>query len=84
MLAWLETRRVFVMVLALGLFAMAARGMTDPDAWWHLRTGELITASHSVPHSDPYSYTRFGQPWVAHEWLSDVVIYRLYRAGGWG
>lgn len=84
MLAWLETRRVFVMVLALGLFAMAARGMTDPDAWWHLRTGELITASHSVPHSDPYSYTRLGQPWVAHEWLSDVVIYRLYRVGGWG
>ncbi|MBZ5598044.1 MAG: hypothetical protein LAN83_06955 [Acidobacteriia bacterium] len=82
--AWLETRRVFVLVLALGLFAMAARGMTDPDAWWHLRTGQLITASHSVPHTDPYSYTRSGQPWVAHEWLSDVLIYNLYCVSGWG
>lgn len=82
-MAWLETRRVFVLVLALGLFAMAARGMTDPDAWWHLRTGQLITASHCVPHTDPYSYTRYGQPWVAHEWLSDVLIYNLYRSGGW-
>jgi hypothetical protein len=80
---WLETRRVFVMVLALGLFAMGTRGMTDPDAWWHLRTGERIVTTLHVPHNDPYSYTRYGQPWVAHEWLSDVLIYSVYRLSGW-
>ncbi|HVO82601.1 MAG TPA: hypothetical protein VMT28_17870 [Terriglobales bacterium] len=83
MTSWLDTRRVFVGIVALGLFAMAARPMTDPDAWWHLRTGQVITASHRVPHTDPYSYTRYGQAWVAHEWLSDVLIYNLYRWGGW-
>jgi hypothetical protein len=82
--ALLNIRRVLVMVLGLGLFAMAARSITDPDIWWHLRTGELILATHSVPHTDPFSFTRFGQPWVAHEWLSDVLIYGLYRAAGWG
>lgn len=71
-------------MLGVGLFAMAARSITDPDVWWHLRTGELIVATHSVPHSDPFSFTRFGQPWVAHEWLSDVLIYSLYRVAGWG
>src|SRR5882672_2959278 len=78
----LETRRVFIAVVALGLFAMAARPVIDPDFWWHLRTGQLILQTHAVPHVDPYSFTRFGQPWTNHEWLSEVLIYGLYRAGG--
>jgi hypothetical protein len=84
MKASLETRRVFVIILALGVFAMAVRGVGDPDVWWHLRTGELIVQTHSVPHTDPYSFTRFGQPWVNHEWLSDVLLFGLYRLAGWG
>jgi len=81
---FLQTRRVFVAILALGLFAMAARSVTDPDVWWHLRTGQLILQTHAVFHTDPYSFTRFGQPWVDHEWLSQVLIFGLYRAAGWG
>jgi hypothetical protein len=80
----LQTRRLFVIILALGLFTMAARGVTDPDVWWHLRTGQLIIQNHKVFHTDPYSYTRFGQPWVDHEWLSQVLIFGLYRLAGWG
>ena len=73
----LQMRRVLVIVLALGLFAIAARGVTDPDVWWHLRTGQLILHDHAVPHTDPFSFTRFGQPWVNHEWLSDLLLYGL-------
>ena len=80
----LETRRTFVVVLALGLFAMAARGMLDPDIWWHLRTGQLILDNHHLFHTDPYSFTRSGQPWVNHEWLFDVLAFALYRVGGSG
>jgi len=81
---FLQTRRVFVGVLALGLFTMAARSVTDPDVWWHLRTGQLIVQTHAVFHTDPYSFTRFGQPWIDHEWLSQVLIFALYRLAGWG
>ena len=63
---------------------MAARSVTDPDVWWHLRTGQLIVQTHKVFHTDPYSFTRFGQPWVDHEWLSQVLIFGLYRLAGWG
>ena len=79
----LETRWVLVFILALGLFAMAAQHVTDPDVWWHLRTGQLILQNHAVFHADTYSFTRYGQPWVNHEWLSDVFIFCLYRAAGW-
>ncbi len=80
----LDLRRIFVAIIALGLFVMAARSVTDPDVWWHLRTGQLILQSHAVFHKDPYSFTHAGQPWINHEWLSDVLMFELYRAGGTG
>jgi hypothetical protein len=80
----LQTRRVFVAVLALGLFAMAARGVTDPDVWWHLRTGQLMVHNHSIFHTDPYSFTKFGQPWIDHAWLSEILMYSVYRVAGFG
>src|ERR1700722_6590801 len=80
----LEKRRVFIAILALGLFALSARNVVDPDFWWHLRTGQLMVQNHAVFHADPYSFTRFGQPWINHEWLSDVLIFGLYRLAGLG
>ncbi len=80
----LRTRNVFLAALFIGLFAMAARNVTDPDVWWHLKTGQYITEQRSVPHTDPFSYTRAGQPWVAHEWLSELFLYELERTTGWG
>jgi hypothetical protein len=83
--SWLfQTRHVFVAILALGLFTMAARSVTDPDVWWHLRTGQLIVQTHAVFRTDPYSFTRFGQPWIDHEWLSQILIFGLYRLASWG
>src|ERR1700677_4535474 len=69
-------------VLLLGLLAMTARNAVDPDLWWHLRTGQWILDTGHVPHSDPFSFTRTGQVWVAHEWLSEVLFYELWKHGG--
>ncbi|HXY09299.1 MAG TPA: hypothetical protein VEI52_15760 [Terriglobales bacterium] len=84
MKAIFETRRIFVAVFAIGIFALGFRNATDPDLWWHLRTGQLMLETHQLFHADPYSFTKFGQPWVNHEWLSQIVIYGLYRFTGWG
>jgi hypothetical protein len=80
----MRTSHVFLTVLFLGLFAMAARNVTDPDLWWHLKTGQYIIEHKSVPHADPFSYTRAGAPWVAHEWLTELLLYELQRTTGWG
>jgi hypothetical protein len=82
--SWLETRKLFVIILGVGLFALAARNVTDPDVWWHLRTGQLIVQNHRIFHADPYSFTRAGQPWIDHEWLSQILIFGLYQLAGWG
>src|SRR5690348_2533145 len=79
----LSTRRVFVIILGMGLLVMAARTGHDPDLWWHLRAGQEIVVTHHVPHQDIFSFTRYGQPWVAHEWLTEVLFYLLFRISGW-
>jgi len=80
---FLTTKRTFILVVFLGLFAMAARNVTDPDVWWHLKTGQYILEQGNVPHTDPFSFTRLGEPWVAHEWLTDLLFFGVFRASGW-
>jgi hypothetical protein len=80
----LPVRNTFVAIVFLGLFAMATRNATDPDLWWHLKAGQYIAEHQSIPHNDPFSYTRSGQPWVAHEWLTELLLYETQRHAGWG
>lgn len=55
----------------------------DGDTYWHLATGRWILEHHAVPKADSFSYTFAGQPWHAHEWLSELVMWLAFRAGGW-
>ena len=80
----LNAKHTFMAVLFLGLFALTVRNVTDPDVWWHLKTGQYIAQHKSVPHSDPFSYTRVGEPWVAHEWLTELLLYGIERSTGFG
>lgn len=77
-------RLFFAGILLFGLLAMTARTATDPDVWWHLRTGQWIVETGHVPHSDPFSFTRGGSPWVSHEWLSEVLFFELWKHAGPG
>ncbi len=74
---------LFVALLAVLFFAGKyglASLLADGDAGWHIRTGEHILDTRTVPTVDPYSFTRAGQPWYAWEWLSDVVFALAFRA----
>src|SRR5215471_6217666 len=54
----------------------------DSDAGWHIRTGEAILDTHQLPRTDPYSFTRGGQPWFAWEWGADVLSGEVHHAAG--
>lgn len=76
---------VAILVLALGgvMFAIAVtKGVQDPDFFWHLTAGQLISETGKIPATDPFSFTWFGRPWTPHEWLSELLIYRLFFAVG--
>jgi hypothetical protein len=74
--------RLFTAILFVALFVMTVRELSDPDVWWHLRAGQYILEHSTVPHTDPFSFTAQGKEWVAHEWLSEVFLYGIYRLGG--
>jgi hypothetical protein len=53
----------------------AVRSLVDSDYYWHVTTGRLIVETGRVPTTDPFSFTWLGQPWTAHEWLGEVLMY---------
>jgi hypothetical protein len=56
----------------------------DGDTFWHIAAGLRMIADRAVLVRDPFSYTFAGQPWNAHEWLSEVFMAAAWRALGWG
>lgn len=85
-------RRAFAWLLPVagGLAAYAsvlARGggvFGDPDPFYHVAVGRWIIAHGAVPRADPFSFSLPGAPWVAHEWLVELMFARLHDAFGWG
>ena len=77
----------------LGLFSTE---ISDPDFWWHLKTGQWIVTQHRLPVPDPFAYTTASAPPVSpdeaatrqfnltHEWLSQAIWYVIYSVGGFG
>jgi hypothetical protein len=55
----------------------------DGDTFWHIAAGLRMMADHAVLVRDPFSYTFGGQPWNAHEWLSEVLMAGAWRMLGW-
>jgi hypothetical protein len=82
--AFLSTRRLLVFVLLTAIFTMTAGQITDPDFWWHLRTGQFIFETRAIPHADIFSFTAQGKEWVTHEWLAEVLMFAIYKLTGWG
>jgi len=80
-------------VLLVGWFSPE---ISDPDFWWHLKTGQYIWERHSLPVPDPFAFTTaLAHPAYAgeertrdfnltHEWLAQALFYLIYRAAGFG
>jgi hypothetical protein len=71
-------------VALLGLLtctALSVRLLGDAGIGWHIRTGQVILATHTIPQVDSFS-TLSGQPWFAWEWLYDLLVGWLESAAG--
>ena len=75
----------------LGWFSPA---ISDTDFWWHLKTGQYLVETHSLPVPDPFAYTTAAaRPAYAgearvryfnltHEWLAQAIFYGVWHAAG--
>ena len=73
---------VFLLAFAATL-ATARNILNDQDPFWHVAAGNWIIAHRAVPHVDVFSFSMAGKPWVAHEWLSEVILAGVYDLLGW-
>ena len=78
---------VLVFIFIFGLFSGK---IWDPDFWWHLKTGEYIYQTHSIPTTDPFAYTSLTKdpinpeskriPFILGQyWIAQVVFYLIYK-----
>jgi hypothetical protein len=70
------------LLAALAVMTVRSR-FDDPDMWWHLRMGQIVWTTHTIPATDIFSFTTGHHAWVPHEWLAQILIYGAYRFGGY-
>ena len=73
---WLAAALTVVVVRAL------VWPITPSDFWWQLAYGRWIVDNGAIPIVDHFSFTRAGEPYYDQPWLSQVLMYGVFRVGG--
>ena len=83
--SWRTESRTPLLIAAVAYVTALVSGnrlLSDPDTFFHIAVGRWIWAHGFVPAVDPFSSTKLGQPWIAHEWLSGLIFAGVYSAAG--
>jgi hypothetical protein len=64
------------------LLAGRSRFFIDPGSLWHIVVGQGILSEGKLPHTDTFSCTFAGRPWIAQWWLGECLLGLLHRLGG--
>ncbi|HSJ13855.1 MAG TPA: hypothetical protein VK939_05540 [Longimicrobiales bacterium] len=74
--------RAAILLVAFAAVAGALPPLHEMDLAQHLATGEWIVRRGAVPFTEPFAWTRAGEPYFAYSWLAQVIYYVLLRAFG--
>lgn len=77
---WLDAMLVISMVAAGSL--LACQELSDPDVWWHLRSGQWILENRRLPTLDPFSFASADRQWIDLHWGFQIVLALAHRLGG--
>ena len=85
-----EAQRIRLALGALLACGFAARfanisfvTLRDPDTLWHIAVGRDLLATWDFPVVDAYSHSFAGAPWIAKEWLSQVLLAGAHDIASW-
>ncbi|MEW5692413.1 MAG: hypothetical protein AB1765_03860 [Candidatus Hydrogenedentota bacterium] len=53
------------------------------DLFWHLAAGREIITSLKMLYKDIFSFTKYGADWLYHEPFFGIIVYSLYKIGGY-
>ena len=69
-------------MVALLVVVISATDLADVDLWRHLKFGADMLANRGPIARDPYAYSIPNQPWISHEWLSEVIFAWIFARFG--
>lgn len=64
------------------VFALSFKVVIDTDYAWHLRAGQYILKTKSIPKHDIFSFSAPDYPYVYYSWGSEVAVAASYNALG--
>jgi tetratricopeptide (TPR) repeat protein len=69
---------ILAFLIFLFAFVFTFNKIYEGDAFWHLKLGQYILNTHSLPFQDIFSYTFAGMRIYPVEWLFEVIWYSVY------
>ncbi len=73
--AWSLAGSMLTLIICL---SVGSAILGDPDTQWHIATGRWMIEHGTLPHYDMLSHTFAGQPWIAKEWLAQLLLSRAF------
>lgn len=73
---------VIVLICASFLFWYGIHPVTTFDTFFGIEIGESVIRNRQLPFHEEFSWSAQGREWIPYEWLAQVVVFLLHRAGG--
>jgi hypothetical protein len=73
---------IFGSVWLLLFMAGKSKLFRDPGSFFHTVIGEHILDTAHLIYWDSFSFTRFGEPWIAQQWLGECIMAATQRLAG--
>ncbi len=78
-------QHIFVPFIVILIFFSlpGASWFNDPGTFFHTAVGERILSERSFPTVDTFTFPHAGKPWIAQQWLGEIVMALIYHVAGW-
>jgi len=73
---------VFLSVWLLLFIAGRSRLFRDPGTFFHTAMGEKIVNTGQFPYTDIFTFTHYGDTWIAKQWLGEYIMGLVHNSLG--
>jgi len=75
------TKHLLICLSFAFVFLSGITKLQDVDIWYHMKAGEYVSQTRSIPHTDVFAAAP-GQEWIAHDWLAELGLFGIYKFAG--
>jgi hypothetical protein len=72
----------FLFIFSVIFNGLVGLRIPDIDFWGYISFGRLFWNSDSFPYKEVFTYVTKNEIFIYHEWLTGVILYKIYSATG--